>query len=1097
MGLVNCVATAEGVVASSPNAVYHELPGGSAACRRMTRASRRFARLLAVSIMFASVLVIAPGCTPKAEAAQPVRWLHESDRVLEDATRHYGQPYNNHVGHYGGWAVKGGNWVLGGTQNLGEGMDCKDFVSVVMIETGHMDLVGQEHHGTVLSLATHLKGTPSAPSDWHFDDSGFLQKDLLDNLQPGDIVIYGDPYGSAAKRIYAHAAIYMGPTFVIPGNNSGLPSIINEIPGYGVTYLKLQGVLSKANPAGHDIVTAFYNTHLSEAPASTDDIPMPAPPANRLSPYPEMTYYPLTGQNGTPGPQRVLDTRKNIGHAGKLNANVPVTFKIAGQYGIPASATAVTGNLTVVNATSGYSIYLAADVNPAGVKPPTSALNFNKGDVKGNNVTVGLRSDGFLSATFYAPATGNDTTNLIFDVTGYFTRDMDGSTYHPTAATTLATSRLSAGKSVSFNVTGAVVPLHATAVTAEITVMNDPVEGALYVGPVASSSPPTSSLNFKANATATNSLTVGLGAGHLLWATYIGTGTNTVDLVFTVTGYFTRDMTGDKYVPLTPLRVVDTRTNSGVSASGLTNSLLANQPYPFQPTTLGEVVPSSATAVTGNFTVVAPTSAGSVVIGPDPTADLQPLTAYVSAGEVKDNGATLGLDPSPDSLTAKYIAASGKADLILDVTGYFTPPYAETTYHAFTDTEPTPVPQRVFDTRRGTTGKLVAMTPRTFQVRGLYGIAQSAIAVTGNVTVLNATSGYAVYLGPVPATMPPTSTLNFTKGDARSNAVTIALSADGKLSATYLASGTNTTDLIFDVTGYFTANKSGATYHAVAPSTLVDTSKTVGLTSRLKPGESNPFKVTGDLIPSSATAVTGEITAKNNSTSLGALYVGPVATGATSPSTTTIALNPSGTASNGLTVGLQSDGYLSATYSGSGTADMIFTVTGYFTADRDDLGDTYVPLTPSRLVDTRYATGVPTSLAASAPSVFQVGGHGGMLAQATAVTGNVTAVNPTGPGSLLVGPWPTPLSALHPMTVSLAVGDIKGCGLTVELADDGTLSAAFASSGYKTDFIFDVTGYFITPGTLNPGASPQNPGAGWPLEGEYEDLEGVGVADDV
>jgi hypothetical protein len=72
-----------------------------------------------------------------------------------------------------------------------------------------------------------------------------------------------------------------------------------------------------------------------------------------------------------------------------------------------------------------------------------------------------------------------------------------------------------------------------------------------------------------------------------------------------------------------------------------------------------------------------------------------------------------------------------------------------------------------------------------------------------NVTVVNETYGYAVFVAPVPTASASTSTLNFNTGDIASNGLTVALGSGGTLSATYMSSAGNTTDLIFDVTGYF------------------------------------------------------------------------------------------------------------------------------------------------------------------------------------------------------------------------------------------------------------------------------------------------------
>src|SRR5450756_2449238 len=57
----------------------------------------------------------------------------------------------------------------------------------------------------------------------------------------------------------------------------------------------------------------------------------------------------------------------------------------------------------------------------------------------------------------------------------------------------------------------------------------------------------------------------------------------------------------------------------------------------------------------------------------------------------------------------------------------------------------------------------------------------------------------------------------------RADGVTVALGAGGTLAVTYAApTMAATTQVIFDVTGYFTPDTSGATYHALTPTRILD-----------------------------------------------------------------------------------------------------------------------------------------------------------------------------------------------------------------------------------------------------------------------------------
>jgi hypothetical protein len=163
------------------------------------------------------------------------------------------------------------------------------------------------------------------------------------------------------------------------------------------------------------------------------------------------------------------------------------------------------------------------------------------------------------------------------------------------------------------------------------------------------------------------------------------------------------------------------------------------------------------------------------------------------------NGVTVGLS-TLGTLSATYISTAGqKTDLVFDVTGYFVQGGSTgARYVAIT-------PTRLLDTRYGTGlyGAQSANIPATFTVWGTGYVPTTALGVTGNLTVTDQTSGWAVFLGPNPTYTPSTSTINFNAGQVVANGVTVGLSGTGTLSATYISTSGNTTDLVFDVTGYF------------------------------------------------------------------------------------------------------------------------------------------------------------------------------------------------------------------------------------------------------------------------------------------------------
>jgi hypothetical protein len=251
------------------------------------------------------------------------------------------------------------------------------------------------------------------------------------------------------------------------------------------------------------------------------------------------------------------------------------------------------------------------------------------------------------------------------------------------------------------------------------------------------------------------------------------------------------------------------------------------------------------------------------------------------------------------------------------------------TYHALT-------PARILDSRdhTGGLGIFSSHVAQSFTVTGHGGVPAGAIAVTGNVTVTGQTSGGFLYVGPVAMTNPTSSTLNFPLGDDRANAVTVALGAGGTLSVTYAAPTLGpTAQVIFDVTGYFTPDASGAVFVPLTPGRILDSRDgTGGLSGAFSSHVARTFTVTGSGgVPTGAVAVTGNLTVTQQ-TNLGFLFIGPVAQNNPTSSTLNFPLNDD--RANAVTVALGAGGTLSVTYAASTlgpTAQVIFDVTGYFT----------------------------------------------------------------------------------------------------------------------------------------------------------------------
>jgi PKD repeat protein len=235
-------------------------------------------------------------------------------------------------------------------------------------------------------------------------------------------------------------------------------------------------------------------------------------------------------------------------------------------------------------------------------------------------------------------------------------------------------------------------------------------------------------------------------------------------------------------------------------------------------------------------------------------------------------------------------------------------------------------PIRVLDSRAGLgTNRFNANVAKDFQVTNGTSIPSNATAVTGNLTVTAQTAKGYIILAPTAGSS--TSTLNFPVADNRANGVTVALSGTGKLNAVYKAAAGKTAHLLFDVTGYFLAGSSGASYFPISPIRVLDSRAALG-TNRFNANVAKDFQVTnGAAIPSTAAAVTGNLTVTAQ-TAKGYIILAPTAGSSTSTLNFPIADNRA----NGVTVALSGTGKLNAVYKAVAgkTTHILFDVTGYF-----------------------------------------------------------------------------------------------------------------------------------------------------------------------
>ncbi len=178
-----------------------------------------------------------------------------------------------------------------------------------------------------------------------------------------------------------------------------------------------------------------------------------------------------------------------------------------------------------------------------------------------------------------------------------------------------------------------------------------------------------SNVNFVAGHAVANRVTVGVGTGGKI-EVYNHTGT--VDVDVDVDGYYTGDGgTGSYFVPITPVRITDTR----VPTNG--TPIVANTSESFNLATTASGIPANAAAVATNFTVVAGDAPGYLTVYPT-SATANPVASDVNwvANEIIPNFTIA--DANGTGKVAVYNSHGTTINVVIDAFGYFIAPTVPT-----------------------------------------------------------------------------------------------------------------------------------------------------------------------------------------------------------------------------------------------------------------------------------------------------------------------------------------------------------------------------------------------------------------------------------
>lgn len=385
------------------------------------------------------------------------------------------------------------------------------------------------------------------------------------------------------------------------------------------------------------------------------------------------------------------------------------------------------------------------------------------------------------------------------------------------------------------------------------------------------------------------------------------------------------------YVPLTPTRVLDTRTTGAVAANSTTTVAIAG-------TTIGgQALPATGvTAVAISLTETGSSSNGYLSAYPDGTP--QPITStvnYSTSGSYTNNTIT---PVGADGKIAVYNNSSGTAQIIIDVTGYYT---TDTTSTNASTYMPLSGSTRILDTRKplgvstaaplGSNASLsLAIAGNNSNSAGIPADGSSGV-ITGvaiTLTAVNSAGNGQLIAYRDGDSKPNTFNLNYTAGNNVASTVIVPVGTDGKIDV--YNSGSQSVNVVGDVTGYYTTATTGEHYFAAGSDRVLDT-------RRYNPNTQNDNPVAaGDTIN---LPTPSEIPASNPSLVLNVTVTSPTAIGVLSVYPHSLGARPTGSALNwasGQTVAnlslatSTSGGGIDLYNNSTGTIQLIIDTNGYF-----------------------------------------------------------------------------------------------------------------------------------------------------------------------
>lgn len=375
-------------------------------------------------------------------------------------------------------------------------------------------------------------------------------------------------------------------------------------------------------------------------------------------------------------------------------------------------------------------------------------------------------------------------------------------TFHPLAPTRIVDTRTGLGGSGRIGGAAALTPkvlgvagvptAGVTGVLLNVTATEPAGAGYVTVHPCGAATPLASNLNFRGGDTVANLVTAKVNETGRVRIVSPNTSTHVVvDLV----GFYadTTVPAGSTLQPLTPARVLDTRTGIGgpagaVGPGGTRAVEILGQ---------GGVPTSGVSAVVLNLTATEPTVSSFVTAWPAGMARPTASNLNVTAGATVANLVTVKVG---DGGRIGLYNNHGTTHLVADVVGWFASPDAVATattgagrFHGLD-------PRRILDTR-SSIGRIGQGATVDLDVTGVGGVPADGVrAVVMNVTVTEPTGPSYLTAFPAGVVRPTASNLNYLAGQTIPNLVVVKVGDNGRVSLYNNVGGAH---VVVDVVGWY------------------------------------------------------------------------------------------------------------------------------------------------------------------------------------------------------------------------------------------------------------------------------------------------------